>query len=1750
MIDIRQSGHALAEFLREYVNIRSVTVRDIDKYDEVHWFALLPQEPDCTSGAWTDGDIGEGHWLEVHKQTFERAPDPPSSITDWCNLEALKHASDSIPPLLTEILVVDETDTPEPGENPLMRPEPLEAHPEVIANYERFRPTWDAWSTEHRRRRQIQDAYSNLFRLYTQLDKQGETLELVLGLGLLHWPAGLANNPSTIRHPLVTIAAKVDFDPDQGLIRVRAADEVVAGRLELDPIDAPLRPEPAQVDAANASLSEIGVAAWDRDLVNSMLQSLANSIHPESKFDGSLRVIAPGPLGPSISTAPVLILRRRNQAGMARVYEQIADQMLEASDEIPEGWHALLEQLEDSPDEASTWERPRENTDTTGDEVDEEIYFPLPSNREQNNIVEGIRQHQGVLVQGPPGTGKSHTIANLICHLLASGKRVIVTAETGRALQVLRDKLPKALQPLCINLLGQTTDGLAELESSISGIQNRQQSYNPTNNTRLIKESRRSLHDARRDLARIDRELLDLRANEADGFDAGSARYAGTPSEIGRRVHDDSARHQWLDGSIFPADPSVHPPIDGKIVLEWWNLLRGETPERATIGTAAFPTSNQLPPTADFAEWVRVESKAKADADAEAKKASGPAFEALGRLEDSDFEIVRREIETFHRTVHEREVKTKGWDERALADALSGQMNAWERYSKETQRLLEILEAQSDLAGDHELDHANGHTLRKIQVDALIAAASLRSGQKWKTFGLFTPAELKPVAYLRADVTVDGRPITSAEDCDLASACAGVNLALEDLHELWSSIQPFESSSNWRLLQAEARDRRSRIDDLATLARTASALTDLLGSLRPTIQVPTWSIETLDELRDAIGAVEAGRSAKKATSFFLDLSEILEASEFSPTAHPSLGELRDAINQRDPGAYAKVRDELVAANDVRDAHQRRTDLQGRLKAALPGLFTLITASLQDDAWAPRLTDFEDAWSWRMAVNRLEGRVPRSRVVTLLAEREQVTGRIGNLIAEIAAAKAWGHFFQRLTAEQRQSLQAWREVTKKIGKGTGKSERVTRLRRQAREYMKQCRVAVPIWIMPRYLVAEMIDVAPKCFDVVIADEASQLGIESLFLLYLAEKQIIVGDDQQISPSGVGIRDDVITGLRQKLPESLPHRALLEPKSSLYQHAKVRLDKKVSLREHFRCMPEIIQFSNDLCYAPSGTPLDPLRNFPPDRLDPLMVRHVEDGYRKGNSANAENPVEAEAIVAQIQGCLADPRYEGLSMGVISLTGSTQAKRIEQILLKTVDPAELHRRRLICGDSYTFQGDERNIIFLSMVAAPGPVRITALTAETYVQRFNVAVSRAQDQLWLFHSVTTDDLNPNCLRHRLLSYMKSPARAMTDVGDSVFDSQFERDVYDRIAARGYRVLTQVPVGNPETNRYRIDLVVEGVNGRLAVECDGDRWHGPERYEADMARQRDLERSGWEFFRIRGGDFYRDPETAMTPLWTELERRGIRSPGDDAAAVDLPLAPAPLASSEVMVEDAKAEEQDVVEPMPEVRAEDTSSADHFAADVTASTADRDDGYELNDARRFVRIQHALRPFQQPQNPVESETVPEVKGPYRRYREFVGSAGPHPNETTPKSLARGLARIVETEGPVDGYRVGQIYLRGCGKKRMGHVLRKKIVKGIRAAILEGLLLGEDEWDEEDTLRLVLRTPQQPRIIPRSRGEREIAEIPPSEIRFVADEIRGRSPEMIPGSEDHFRSILAHYDLTRLTTPTEILLRQALGFDTT
>src|SRR5262249_4867841 len=131
--------------------------------------------------------------------------------------------------------------------------------------------------------------------------------------------------------------------------------------------------------------------------------------------------------------------------------------------------------------------------------------------------------------------------------------------------------------------------------------------------------------------------------------------------------------------------------------------------------------------------------------------------------------------------------------------------------------------------------------------------------------------------------------------------------------------------------------------------------------------------------------------------------------------------------------------------------------------------------------------------------------------------------------------------------------------------------------------------------------------------------------------------------------------------------------------------------------------------------------------------------------------------------------------------------------------------------------------------------------------------------------------------LRRRLIEHARDPGALLDEgiEGDKHTESPFEQMVFQRLRAAGYRVKPQWPVG-----AYRIDLVIEGKTRRLAVECDGDKFHPLEQLQRDLERQAILERLGWIFVRIRGSVFFRDPDTAMAPVFARLDHLGIEPLG------------------------------------------------------------------------------------------------------------------------------------------------------------------------------------------------------------------------------------------------------------------------------
>ena len=259
---------------------------------------------------------------------------------------------------------------------------------------------------------------------------------------------------------------------------------------------------------------------------------------------------------PIVEYAPALILRKRSAKGLTETLKRIKEQ-IENGEDIPGEFADLAEirpkddrEQPDGPEEANA-------------AFDGEVFFPKPSNDEQRRIVDKIRAASGVLVQGPPGTGKSHTIANLICHLLATGQRTLITAKTPRALQVLMGK-PGSAEPqesdrdrglidteirLFVSIfLAADLRNAALSNPVLAAFSARMRSGTkiaPSVSARNLKKALRKLREEK---AKVNRRLRDIRESETHTQSIAEGTYRGTAARIAEAVNRDRDRLRMVHG--------------------------------------------------------------------------------------------------------------------------------------------------------------------------------------------------------------------------------------------------------------------------------------------------------------------------------------------------------------------------------------------------------------------------------------------------------------------------------------------------------------------------------------------------------------------------------------------------------------------------------------------------------------------------------------------------------------------------------------------------------------------------------------------------------------------------------------------------------------------------------------------------------------------------------------------------------------------------------------------------------------------------------------------------------------------------------------------------------------------------------------------------------------------------------------------------------------------------------------------------
>ncbi|WBB50229.1 AAA domain-containing protein [Verrucosispora sp. WMMA2044] len=228
--------------------------------------------------------------------------------------------------------------------------------------------------------------------------------------------------------------------------------------------------------------------------------------------------------------------------------------------------------------------------------------FPLASNREQRRVLAKLSDDTTVVVQGPPGTGKTHTIANLICALLADGQRLLITSQKDQALRVLREKLPESVRQLCVLMTGMQRTGTDELDRSITALSEMSSTFTADELRKDITQLRKQRADLK---TRLDQAIADLsviREQEYTTHPRIADGYGGTLAQIVEKLNAGRDQYDWIEP--LPAGTSGDPPLSNDQAQQLWQLLTSATPQRAARAQQLIPDSGQVPRGHDVADTL------------------------------------------------------------------------------------------------------------------------------------------------------------------------------------------------------------------------------------------------------------------------------------------------------------------------------------------------------------------------------------------------------------------------------------------------------------------------------------------------------------------------------------------------------------------------------------------------------------------------------------------------------------------------------------------------------------------------------------------------------------------------------------------------------------------------------------------------------------------------------------------------------------------------------------------------------------------------------------------------------------------------------------------------------------------------------------------------------------------------------------------------------------------------------------------
>lgn len=326
-----------------------------------------------------------------------------------------------------------------------------------VESFQVWLEKWREWAKEQERIRSVRKFFRTLYNLNMELKKDNETIELMVGNGIL------MSRTNSVCHPILAKRINIKFDIEKNIIELIDTDrdsELYTMLLSnIDEVNHTI------VQELQKDLDAQNYHPLDRVETFKFLERAIHSITPDGRMLRFDEKYIPSKNDKLVLQIRPLFFLRKKVEGLTQ-FVNTTVQAIETTKYIPNTLLNIAGAGISEPIESNGEVTLEQSLAEVGGE-DVDILLAKPANKEQLEIARQIEHHDAVLVQGPPGTGKTHTIANLMGHFLAKGDRILVTSYTPKALRVLQDKLPEDMRSLCVSVLN---DSNKEMEQSIDGI--------------------------------------------------------------------------------------------------------------------------------------------------------------------------------------------------------------------------------------------------------------------------------------------------------------------------------------------------------------------------------------------------------------------------------------------------------------------------------------------------------------------------------------------------------------------------------------------------------------------------------------------------------------------------------------------------------------------------------------------------------------------------------------------------------------------------------------------------------------------------------------------------------------------------------------------------------------------------------------------------------------------------------------------------------------------------------------------------------------------------------------------------------------------------------------------------------------------------------------------------------------------------------------------------------------------------------